>query len=224
MTLINQKFKTMGYTTDFNGSLKLSKNLTQEQFDYLKKFNDTRRMKRDVNKLMEMYDSKHGYPGRTGTPEEIYGIDGEYFVGGGGHAGQENDKSVIDFNTSPGKSTMSGDFMKNWEENDMRIKEGKCQPGLWCGWMVSLIDGEQRFEWDGGEKFYNYVEWMSYLIKHFFKPWGVKLTGEIEWVGEDSEDRGKIVVENNDIAVYHAESVYVYKGSILASGKKISSK
>ncbi len=72
----------MGYTTNFDGSLKLSKNLTEEQFKYIELFNETRRMKRDVNKLMEMYDGKHGYPGRTGTPQEIYGNDGEYFVGG----------------------------------------------------------------------------------------------------------------------------------------------
>lgn len=211
----------MGYTTNFDGSLKLSKNLTEEQFDYLTKFNDTRRMKRDVNKLMEMYDGKHGYPGRTGTPEEIYGNDGEYFVGGTGYAGQDRDDSIIDFNTPPGQLDYlnTPDFGERWKENEIRRIEGKCQPGLWCQWMVG--DG-YVLQWDGGEKFYNYVEWLSYLISHFFEPWGIKLTGEIEWVGEDSEDRGKIVVENNDIAVYHAESTYVYKGSILASGKRLT--
>ncbi len=211
----------MGYTTNFDGSLKLSKNLTEEQFDYLTKFNDTRRMKRDVNKLMEMYDGKHGYPGRTGTPEEIYGNDGEYFVGGKGHAGQDRDDSIIDFNTPPGQLDYlnTPDFGERWKENELRKIEGKCQPGLWCQWMVG--DG-YVLQWDGGEKFYHYVEWLSYLISHFFEPWGIKLTGEIEWVGEDSEDRGKIVVENNDIAVYHAESTYVYKGSILASGKRLT--
>jgi hypothetical protein len=216
----------MGYTTNFDGSLKLSKNLTEEQFKYIELFNETRRMKRDVNKLMELYDGKHGYPGRTGTPEEIYGNDGEYFVGGTGHAGQDRDDIIIDYNTSPGQLEYDGtmDFNERWTQNELRKVEGKCQPGLWCQWGVADRDGVQTFEWDGGEKFYNYTEWLSYLITHFFEPWGIKLTGEIEWVGEDIEDRGKIVVENNDIAVYRAESVYVYKESILASGKKLSSK
>ena len=215
----------MGYTTNFDGSLKLSKNLTEEQFKYIELFNETRRMKRDVNKLMEMYDGKHGYPGRTGTPQEIYGNDGEYFVGGGGHAGQDRDDSIIDFNTPPGQLDFTTEnFNERWTLNELRKVEGKCQPGLWCQWGVADRDGVQTFEWDGGEKFYNYTEWLSYLINHFFEPWGIKLTGEIEWVGEDSGDRGKIVVENNDIAVYHAESVYVYKGSVLASGKRLSSK
>ena len=213
----------MGYTTNFDGSLKLSKNLTEEQFKYIELFNETRRMKRDVNKLMELYDGKHGYPGRTGTPEEIYGNDGEYFVGGTGHAGQDRDDSIIDYNTPPGQLDFTMEnFQERWTQNELRKVEGKCQPGLWCQWGVADRNGVQTFEWDGGEKFYNYVEWMSYLITHFFEPWGIKLTGEIEWVGEDSEDRGKIVVENNDIAVYRAESVYVYKESILASGKRLT--
>jgi hypothetical protein len=75
----------------------------------------------------------------------------------------------------------------------------KTQPGLWCQWVVSE-DGDQ-LEWDGGEKFYNYTEWLVYMVKNFFEPWGVKLNGTIEWRGEDWDDHGKIKVKKSLIKV-----------------------
>lgn len=194
----------MGYTTDFEGELTLSKPLSKEQFDYINKLCQTRRMKRDVNKLMKMYDGKHGYPGtskETNTPEEIYGNEGEYFVGGGGFAGQDHDKSVIDNNTPPGQlGYKDGDFNTRLNENQRRTEAGECQPGLWCQWVVEG-DYEQVLQWNGGEKFYNYVEWLKYLINHFFSKWDVKLNGEIKWFGEDRNDIGQILVVDNVVTV-----------------------
>jgi hypothetical protein len=200
----------MGYTTDFKGKLTLSNPLTNEQFDYLVKLNETRRMKRDVNKLMNLFKGKDGYPGRTGTPEEIYGKDGEYFVGGLGFAGQENDDSVIDHNTSPGQLgyQFNDDFQKRWTENELRIENGECQPGLWCGWTITKDDVSQYLEWDGGEKFYHYIPWLKYLIKHFFSKWGVELNGEIEWSGEDFDDKGIIKVTNNKVMIGRTKFVF----------------
>jgi hypothetical protein len=192
----------MGYTTDFFGSFDLSPSLTNEQADYINKFSRTRRMKRDVNKLMELYQGKHGYPYRTGTPEEIYGKDGEFFVGGGGFAGQDRDDSIIDFNTPPGQPTFNElsdmSFSQRLGITEKLIQEGKCQPGLWCQWIVKGVFNE-KLEWDEGEKFYNYVEWLRYLITNFFEPWGIKVNGEVEWQGEERDDWGKIVITNNEI-------------------------
>ncbi len=95
-----------------------------------------------------------------------------YFVGGSGFAGQDDDASVIDHNTPP-----------------------VGQPGLWCQWVVTE-DG-RYLQWYGTEKFYNYVEWMRYLIEHFFQPWGCTLNGEIEWQGEKEDDIGAIKVKGN---------------------------
>jgi hypothetical protein len=202
----------MGYTTDFEGSLKLSKELTPEQKVYINTFSGTRRMKRDVNKLMELYGGKFGYPQTESNllpiSEKIYGKDGEFFVKDDGDMGQRGDASVIDHNTPPGQlgyneSTLS--FEQRWSENQRREKEGECQPSLWCQWV---INDENELEWDGGVKFYSYVEWLKYLIKNFFQPWGVLLNGEIEWTGEDSSDMGKIVVVNNEVTTKHGTVVY----------------
>jgi len=189
----------MGYTTDFNGTLELSRELTKEEKDFINTFSLTRRMKRDVNKLMELYDGKYGIPNpKDNTPEGIYGKDGEYFVRDDNFMGQTKDDSIIDFNIPPGQvefdSKEFSDFNFRWEENRKRIKNGVCQPGLWCQWY---INDENELEWDGGEKFYEYTNWLKYLIKHFFEPWGVKLNGTIEWKGEDRDDFGKIVVVDN---------------------------
>ena len=193
----------MGYTTDFYGELSLSRNLTDVEKNYINKLSKTRRMKRDVNKLMELHKGEFGHPTpKSNSPESIYGIDGEYFVGGSGFCGQDNDVSVIDNNTPPGQIGFNDNdsisFLNRYSENVKIIKSGKCQPSLWCQW---IIGGENRLIWDGNEKFYYYVEWLQYLINHFFEPWGVKLNGEIEWVGEDPTDKGLIRVTNNVIKI-----------------------
>jgi hypothetical protein len=142
----------MGYTTDFFGAFQLDKPLTNELKTFLTKFSDTRRMKRNVG--ME------------------YGIEGEFFVNGGGDFGQANEKNIIEYNYPP-----------------------RTQPGLWCQW----IPNEEGTEimWDGGEKFYHYTEWLNYIIHKFLKPNGYTLNGEVEYQGEDEMDSGMIVVKNN---------------------------
>jgi hypothetical protein len=100
------------------------------------------------------------------------GKEAGYFVAGEGFAGQGRDDSVLDYNRPPAG-----------------------QPGLWCGWAPSE-DGS-AIVWDGVEKFYNYVEWLRYLIAHFLAPWGYFLNGRMTWQGEDEEDRGVITVRQN---------------------------
>lgn len=175
----------MGYTTDFDGSLKIKRPLSQKKRDYINLLGNTRRMKRDVNVLMELYKGKHGHPDSkpTDSPEVIYGVQGEFFAMEDNNFGQNGDKSVLD-NNSPAST----------------------QPGLWCQWMITE-DGKY-LEWDGGEKFYNYIEWLEYLIKTFFIPWGNRLDGEIRWYGEDRDDVGKIKVRNNEVFVLEGQITY----------------
>lgn len=202
----------MGYSTDFYGALKLSRTATEAEKNYINLFSGTRRMKRDVSKLMELYKGEHGLPNFNNipnrTPEQIYGNDGEYFCMDDVQHGQLRDDSIIDYNESPGKLEYDKniDFRLRWDENERRIKDGKCQPGLWCQWVISE-DGT-LLEWDGGEKFYYYTEWLKYMISHFFQPWGIKLNGEIEWEGEDRNDRGKIVVKDNEVKIKQAKITF----------------
>jgi hypothetical protein len=111
------------------------------------------------------------------------GEEGANFVGGKGFAGQDHDDSVIEHNDPP-----------------------KGQPSLWCQW-VSSEDGDAII-WDGGEKFYYYTEWLEYIIENYLRPWGYTLNGEIEWCGEDYDDRGMIVVDDNDVSSRIGRVVY----------------
>jgi len=203
----------MGYTTNFNGELKLSRPATEREMGYINRFTRSRRMKRDPKILMKLYDGKHGHPTPVDqTPEGIYGPDGEFFAREDGQSGQYRDKSIIEYNHPPGqvgygdKSMDGKKFDDTYKENHRRIEEGLCQPGLWCQWELS---DSETLQWDEGEKFYYYTEWIKYLINHFFEPWGIKLNGEIEWDGEDSDDRGKIIVKDNVVKELVAKITYI---------------
>ena len=198
----------MGYTTDFTGTLQLSRKLKNKERKYINRISGTRRMKRDVSKLMELYEGKHGNPFATEkTPEAIYGNDGEYFAMKDDQMGQTQDASIVDYNTPPGQGGFmeNEDFDTKWNETQRRIKAGECQPGLWCQW---IINKENELVWDGGEKFYEYTGWLQYYITNFFSKWGVMINGEIEWNGEDPDDFGKIVVKDNVIEEKVGRKVY----------------
>jgi hypothetical protein len=96
------------------------------------------------------------------------GDDAGYFVGGKSPYGQDRDASVLDYNAPPAD-----------------------QPGLWCRWIPS--DDGSKIEWNGAEKFYDYTEWLNYIISHFLTPWGRALSGEVSYQGEERDDRGVIV-------------------------------
>ncbi len=168
----------MGYSTDFNGSFELDKPLTDEHRTYLELFNNTRRMRRDAAKA-ELLDD----PARLAVGLPI-GDEGGYFVGALGCAGQDKDDSILDYNSPP-----------------------KGQPGLWCQWMPD-DGGDDAIVWDQGEKFYNFVEWLEYIVEHFLKPWGYVLNGEVEWDGEDRDDIGRIVVKDNVVETQYGKIIY----------------
>lgn len=144
----------MGYTTDFSGRFELNKPLGTKMSQFLKLFNETRRMGRRV--------------------EEAFGVDGEFYVFGEGSYGQDKEANIINYNEAP-----------------------STQPGLWCQWTPS--DDNNAIEWDGNEKFYNYTEWLVYLINKVLAPNGYILNGTVTWQGEETGDVGEIFVRDNRV-------------------------
>lgn len=49
------------------------------------------------------------------------------------------------------------------------------------------------------EKFYCYIEWLVYIVTKILEPAGYKLTGTVDWQGEDDDDIGIISVDENGI-------------------------
>lgn len=80
------------------------------------------------------------------------------------------------------------------------------KPGYYCQWVSN--DEGTALIWDRGEKFYDYKEWLGWLIAYFFIPKQIRLTGEIIWSGEDSKDIGKILVENNIVTIKKGKITY----------------
>ncbi|KAJ3275678.1 hypothetical protein HK104_003862, partial [Borealophlyctis nickersoniae] len=154
----------MGYTTVFKGEFKLEPTLNKPQMDYLQKFSETRRMKRNPDMLVDSTAEAVGFAD--------LGADGEYFVSGAGFAGQDNTPDVLDHNEPPGK-----------------------QPSLWCQWVPNE-DGTALI-WNGAEKFYEYHEWLKYIIEKFMMPWGIKCNGTMLCCGEDPKDASEIQVVDN---------------------------
>jgi hypothetical protein len=70
------------------------------------------------------------------------GQEGAYFVAGVDNWPRDRDASVLDYNQPP-----------------------KGQPGLWCKWAPNELG--TAIVWNRAEKFYDYVKWLKYLIKHF---------------------------------------------------------
>ena len=161
----------MGYTTDFDGVFNLDKPLTHEHADYLRAFSYTRRIKRDSKKARALDDPKRKAVGL------LVGREGEFFVGSerDGNYGQGNDDSVVEHNYPP-----------------------STQPSLWCQWEPT--EENDGIQWDGGEKFYEYTEWLKYIIKNFLEPWGYVLNGEVMWRGEEMTDIGVLVVKDNVVS------------------------
>jgi|10_taG_2_1085330.scaffolds.fasta_scaffold43981_3 hypothetical protein len=171
----------MGYHTNFEGFFVFDKPLKEEHSAYLTRFADTRRMMRNVSKL-----PADPLRERVGLPP---GIDGSYFVGG----------AVEDVDFS---------------DHHPSVADGNCppadQPSLWCGWAPARVGHQKRdaLMWDGSEKFYYYVEWLEYLIKHFIGPWGYRLSGTVCWYGAELDDLGRIRVSGNKVVVERGRIAY----------------
>ena len=84
------------------------------------------------------------------------------------------------------------------EFSELRHEYDKDCPGIWCDW---IIDDNGELAWNEQEKFYEYDEWMKYLIKNFFEPEGYVLNGKIRFTGEEWGDSGYLVVEDNKVSM-----------------------
>jgi len=70
----------------------------------------------------------------------------------------------------------------------------------YCQWVAT--DDGACIVWDGGEKFYCYVQWLLYLIDKYLKPWGYVLNGAVHWQGEgDAERQGQLLLDRGTLYV-----------------------
>lgn len=103
---------------------------------------------------------------------------------------KERMKSLDEFNTVMKEvyETRHGDNCREWQGF----------PSFYCQWIFD--PKECVVKWDGGEKFYRYVEWLKIVIE-LANQQHLLLNGEVKWRGEDFDDVGTIIVENNRMTV-----------------------
>ena len=161
----------MGYTTEFKGKFKL-------------KFKDETKRKKVTELVNGLANTRRMQRDmrklENFTEKEIkdFGDEGEFYFPTENSkyynfAGQNRkDPSILNYNKPP-----------------------KNQPGLWLQWVIT----GNILEWNGGEKFYYYTEWLNYLIKKIFEPNNVEISGTITYQGEEYEDVGKIEIVNGKV-------------------------
>lgn len=104
-----------------------------------------------------------------------WGVEGEFYCEDTKNSGQNDHPSIIDHNRPP-----------------------STQPSLWCQWVPGA--SLNKIEWDGREKFYDYIPWIRYIQKNILDRWGVKIIkSTVEWFGEEDDDRGAIVLSDGEL-------------------------
>ena len=86
--------------------------------------------------------------------------------------------------------------LTDYEEDSYRAIDPKYDERKLSSYMQWETDGMSLY-WNDGEKFYDYVEWLKWIIEVFFTPLDVKLNGAINWQGEEIGDVGRIEVKNS---------------------------
>jgi len=87
----------------------------------------------------------------------------------------------------------------SWKDPHYALDVQQGAPEYWCCWWVN--DSGEWLEQNENEKTAYEKEWLEFLIKKFFQPWGITLSGTLKWTGDDVEDIGIILVEENEITV-----------------------
>lgn len=89
--------------------------------------------------------------------------------------------------------------MRSLEGVDTRDRMGT-YPGCHCQWV--LTNDNKGIKWDGEEKFYEWEEWLRWIIRQYLLPNGVHLKGRVTFQGEDVDDAGFIeVLEGSRVVV-----------------------
>lgn len=85
-------------------------------------------------------------------------------------------------------------------------------PGSYMQWVpTQSLDG---IVYDGNEKFYEYGEWMMWLLTHL-ATLGILASGDILWQGESVGDAGILSVKDNVLKVIKGAKVQPGKGAPL---------
>ncbi len=106
--------------------------------------------------------------------------------------------------TFDGKILLNGNINKELaKEINYIIKNNPSleKPGTECRWHIINEENNFYLKWNGNKVFYDYIEWLEYIVKIFFQK-QINANGIIIVIGEDFGDGYYIIIENNNIYLY----------------------
>lgn len=136
----------MGYSTDFEGSFALDRQLDPETKDLINGLNRTRRMKRDLTRI-DMTDKEAA----------TYGVQGEFYISDSKY-GMNNDDSVLNYNCPPKtQPSLWCHWLYNEEANAIQWDGGEkfYNYHLWIEYLINAIFKPKNYilngtiEWTG---------------------------------------------------------------------------
>ena len=165
----------MGYSTDFNGMIKISPNLKELDKEFLDKFFQIRHMKRDMTKLKDISENLI----------KEYGKDGCFYLKDYNNFNEMyDDKTIININDYGDMPSLYCNLEIIEENGETFIQ--------WNGSEKSYGINEEN-------------GWFTWLIDNFFKPNGYVLNGEMTWQGEEDDDTGTIKIKNNVVSLHFGD-------------------
>jgi len=170
----------MGYETIFEGEFKLDRPLTEEQYEYLSNFMESRHVVFDREKIDRV---DHSYFKFLDLPEKL-GL------------GLGNDLCFVVDGPFP-----DGHFVLDSNESPASV------PCLWCPWEIR--SDRQTIAWNGDLNATDCVEWIQFLVHRILVPWGYQISGKVTWSGEYDDDKGYIEIKKGKIRVYEVKLTYV---------------
>jgi hypothetical protein len=170
----------MGYYTDFDGKFEITPPLSEPHWAYLQQFARVRHMCWHADQVATLPD-----PIRKAVGLPV-GTDGVYLT------------DDLAYKASYTVLGASYDYTRHESIKDSNRPPGGV-PELWCHW-IPTEDGT-ALQADQETPFYKYISWLHFLLLSFLMPWGYTLNGCVTWQGQDSDDRGVIVVERNSVMV-----------------------
>lgn len=85
-------------------------------------------------------------------------------------------------------------------------------PGYYCEWYMP--DTGTLMHNDGTDYYQDYQNWLFFLLRNFIIPDHYILNGSVYWNGEDTEDLGILVIQNNCLYLQHWNG-YTYGDPVL---------